>query len=177
MSFFGAALLGAQVRFHGPEESTARAVVAPAESVAAYGLPAGSQRVAYGAPPDEPSVAHFERDVWSENPSFPATVVPTDSPVLATEDGTYSHATLLDAAETVSERWELAPGDEVAVRAPLTDPRTLVAGVLAPLIAGGAILLPDDSAEGESRVGGFAVSDDDAPEESVLALADVPLSV
>jgi hypothetical protein len=56
----------------------------------------------------------------------------------------------------------------VAVRASLADPGTVVAGVVAPLIAGAAVLFPD-----EDSVGDFAVVDGDAPESAVRRPADV----
>jgi len=175
-AFLGAALLGARTRFGPPGEVDARIAVAPRETVEDYDLPPGGQRVAYGGPPDDPSVAHFERDVWSENPAFPETAVDPDSVALVAAgegdapDREYAHADLLSAARTVADDWGLGPGDEVAVRAPLAEPGTVVAGVVAPLVAGAAILLPDGDA-----VGDYAVVADgaDPPESRTVAASAV----
>jgi len=175
-AFLGAALLGARTRFGAPGDVGARIAVAPRGAVDEYALPPGGQRVAYGGPPDDPSVAHFERDVWSENPAFPETAVDPESVALvaASEgdapDREYSHADLLSAARTVADDWGLGPGDEVAVRAPLAAPGAIAAGVVAPLVAGAAILLPDDGA-----VGDYAVVADgaDSPESRAVAASAV----
>ncbi|WP_276281163.1 hypothetical protein [Halorussus caseinilyticus] len=189
LALFGAALLGAGTRFvprSDADAADARVVVAPGESVGDYDLSAGGQRVCYGGPPDDPSVHHFERDVWSENPSFPRTAIDPESVALvAVGDGDerdsvrgngdapgLSHADLLASARRVADNWGLEPDDEVAVRASLAAPGTVVAGVLAPLLAGAAVLLPDDEATGD-----FAVASDDAPEaeSAVVRPADVRL--
>jgi hypothetical protein len=85
----------------------------------------------------------------------------------ATATREFSHADLLTAARGVADRWDLAPGDEVAVRAPLAQPGSVVAGVLAPLLAGEAVLFPDGDATGD-----FAVGEGDAPEKGVLKPTD-----
>jgi hypothetical protein len=170
-SFLGAALLGARTRFGLPSAQdeddadtlAARIVAVPSEEVGDYEVAPGCQRVGYGGPPDDPAVAHFERDVWSENPAFPETPVESEAVALVAEDEAFSHADLLGAARAVADDWDLATGDEVAVRAPLARPGTVVAGVVAPLLAGGAVLFPDGDATGD-----FAVADGDAPEETVV---------
>ncbi|UPV73138.1 hypothetical protein M0R89_11325 [Halorussus limi] len=184
-SFLGAALLGARTRFGPPDarggeaaDFDARVVVAPRDEIAGYEVPPGCQRVGYGGPPDDPAIAHFERDVWSENPAFPETPVDPESVALVADEGRdgaddrpvreFSHADLLAAAREVADEWGLEPGDEVAVRAPLSNPGTVVAGVVAPLFAGAAVLFPDDDATGD-----FAVGSNDAPEEAVVRPADV----
>jgi hypothetical protein len=157
LALFGAALLGASVRVVEPPVTVdARAVVAPTPDLDAFDLPAGGQRVGYGAEPADPSAAYFERDAWSENPAFPATTVPADAPLLHAGDRTLSHAGVLDAAEQVADG--LSAADEVAVRARLAEPGAVVAGVVAPALAGATILLGD-------AVGSVAVTDGrDAPE-------------
>jgi hypothetical protein len=176
-AFFGAALLGAKTRFGLPDPADAqnldaRIAVAPADEIGDYEVPPGTQRVGYGGPPDDPAVAHFERDVWSENPSFPETPIDPETVALVAGEGEFSHADLLSAAREVADDWDLEPGDEVAVRAPLADPGTVVAGIVAPLLAGAAILLPD----GDS-IGDFAVvsesSEEDVPESEVVEASAV----
>jgi hypothetical protein len=183
-SLFGAALLGAKTRFGLPDpsavvEPNARVVVAPSDDIGDYEVPPGSQRVGYGGPPDDPAIAHFERDVWSENPSFPETPIDPEAGALVVAGADHRdggsrgvralyHPQLREAAQEVADDWGLEPGDEVAVRASLADPGTVVAGVVAPLIAGAAVLFPD-----EDSVGDFAVVDGDAPESAVRRPADV----
>ncbi|UPV99201.1 hypothetical protein M0R88_11765 [Halorussus gelatinilyticus] len=194
-SFLGAALLGATTRFGLPDAADAadldaRVVVARSDEIGDYEVPPGCQRVGYGGPPDDPAIAHFERDVWSENPAFPETPVESEAVALVARDerderdearnaGTdaadgrreFSHADLLVAARDMADDWNLATGDAVAVRAPLARPGTVVAGVVAPLLAGAAVLFPDDEATGD-----FAVAEGDAPEETVVRPADVRIN-
>ncbi|WP_128477687.1 acyl-CoA synthetase family protein [Halorussus pelagicus] len=186
-SLLGAALLGARTRFGLPETADAadsvvrsetdaldaRVVVAPHDEIGDYEVPPGSQRVGYGGPPDDPAIAHFERDVWSENPSFPETPIDPEAVALVARDERdgsgvdavreFSHADLLAGARTVADDWGLEQGDEVAVRAPLAVPGTVVAGVVAPLLAGATVLLPDAEATGD-----FAVARGEAPEREVV---------
>ncbi|WP_435152951.1 hypothetical protein [Haladaptatus sp. DFWS20] len=169
LGFLGATLLGSAVRFDPLREIDARALLAPTEAVSDYELPPGGQRVAYGTPPTDPNVSHFETDVWSENPTFPETPISPET-VALTGKTDVSHGELLAAGERVSERWELDPGDSVVVRAPLSDPRAVAAGIVAPLAAGAEIVL--DTA----KTGTFSVRDtDDSPEDSDIALDDVRL--
>jgi len=197
-AFLGAALLGARTRFGLPDPSDgdafdARIVVAPSNDIGDYDLPPGSQRVAYGGPPDDPAVAHFERDVWSENPAFPETPIDPETVALVAGGGSatsdqrdrlegenreFSHANLLSSAREVAAEWGLEPGDEVAVRSPLAEPGAVVAGVVAPLLAGATVLLPDADATGdftvvagteESATGtGRRATGTDAPEPEVV---------
>ncbi|MGB9987947.1 hypothetical protein [Salarchaeum japonicum] len=153
-AFLGATLLGARVRFGATGDVDARAYVAPTDSLDDVSLPAGGQYVGYGDRPDDPNRAHFERDVWSENPAFPPVSFTGDAVALATDDR-YTHAVLLDEAR----RFDYDSSDVVAVRASLATPGTVVAGVVAPLLAGATLLLPDSDATGT-----VAVTTGDAPE-------------
>ena len=163
LSFFGGALLGASVRIGSPESVDARLVVADTADLESVTVPPGTKRIAYHGPPDDPDVVHFERDIWSENPTMPPDGPDPDDPVLVTEGTTYTHATLLDAAEEVAADANLGADDVVAIRDSLADPGTVVAGVLAPLLAGGSILLP-----AEDLTGTVAVGTDDAPESRTI---------
>ncbi|MFH5798220.1 hypothetical protein [Haladaptatus sp. CMAA 1911] len=170
LGFFGAVLLGAGVRFDPPTEIDARVLLAPGESVEEYELPPGGQYVSYGDSVPDPTVSHFETDVWSENPVFPETTLPPETVALSRSDGReVSHAELLDAGNAAASEWGLEPGESVAVRAPFADPRTVAVGLVAPLLAGAEISLDAD------RTADFAVSDSAAPEPSVLALDEIPL--
>jgi non-ribosomal peptide synthetase component F len=173
LSVLAAGLLGAVVRLDPPREFEGRAVVAPADRVGAYELPAGGQRIGYGGPPEDPAVFHFEEEMWSENPTFPPSDAASDDPILATAEGSVTHREVLDAAEAVVEKLELRPGDVVALRAPLSVPGTVAAGVVAPLLSGSTVLLPDGD-DPESEVGSVAVATADAPEGVTVDPTELP---
>ena len=163
LSFLGAASLGAVTRFEPSTTTDARAVVVPTESVERFDLPAGGTRVAYGDPPEDPHTEHFERDVWSENPTLaPATIDPAD-PALAAAGGRYTHADLLAAAERAVEHADMKEGETVAVRAALSRPGAVAAGVVAPLLAGATIALLDSE-----TVADVAVASGDTPEARLV---------
>ncbi|WP_435077338.1 hypothetical protein [Halococcus sp. AFM35] len=169
LSFLGAASLGAIAHFESSTTTDARAVVAPTESIEAFDLPPGGTAIAYGDPPEDPHIEHFERDVWSENPTLaPAGIGPTDS-VLATADGRCTHAELLAAAERAIERTGMQEGETIAVRASLSRPGTVATGVVAPLLAGATIALPDSR-----TVADIAVASGDAPEACVVNPTAMP---
>ena len=168
-AFLGATLLGARVRFDPPTDPDCRAVVAPTADIGRFDLPPGGQRVGYGSEPADPTVSHFETEMWSENPAFPETdVVDGEDPALVAAGEEFSHRDLLDAAARVAEEHDFAAGMRVAVRAPLGRPGTVVAGLLAPLLADATILLP-----GEGTTGDVGVSSGDAPESVVVDPASV----
>jgi hypothetical protein len=174
LSFLGAALLGAVVQFDPPGAVDARAVVAPSDRVGAVDLPAGGQRIGYGGAPDDPGIAHFEEEMWSENPTFPPPSVAPDDPILAAGDRTASHAAVRSAAGTAAADLDLGPGEAVAVRAPLAIPGTVAAGVVAPLLSGATVLLPDPG-DRTRAAGTAAVATGDAPEPKSLDPRDLPV--
>jgi hypothetical protein len=143
LTCYGAALLGAVVRFDPPEGFECRAVVAPTGDLPA--AEPGVERVTYGEEHEDPSVAYFERDVWSENPTMPPDRVAPDDDLLAPGDRTFTHGEVLAAAGDVADRWSLGAGDAVAVDAPLSEPGTVAAGLVAPVLAGGTVVLGSDS--------------------------------
>ena len=154
LSVLGASLLGAPVRFGFPPEGDPRVVVGPAAGIEGLTVEPGTKRVVYGDEPSDPDVIHFERDIWSENPTMPPDTVSPDQPALVVADRTYTHETLLTAAERVVDDRDLTDGDAVAVRASLARPGTLVAGVLAPLRVGASVLLAETGPEPTLIVGG-----------------------
>jgi len=160
-TFFGAALLGATVEFGPDRVVEARVLAGPTVELGEYDLPPGGQRVGWGEPPADPSWTYFERDVWSENPTFPEPSVTAETELLAG----VTHGAAVEAARRVAEEYDAE--DRVAVRAPLAEPGTVVAGVLAPLLAGASIVLPPAGGAGT-----VAVATDDAPEDRVVAPAD-----
>jgi hypothetical protein len=166
-TFLGATLLGAVTRFAVTVD--AAAVVVPAAEESAVSPPPGTKLAVYGDAPASNETVHWEETVWSENPAFPPTPVDPSDPVLVAPDGsTRDHRRTLEAARSVVEEWELGRDDGVALRAPLSDPRTVAAGVVAPLSVGGHVVLPGDDATDA------AVAVGDGPEPS-LSLDSVPL--
>ncbi|WP_122090730.1 acyl-CoA synthetase family protein [Halalkalicoccus subterraneus] len=153
LSLFGAALLGARVRFDLSSELDARLLVAPGEKMEKYDLPAGASRIAYTGDASG-RIEAFGESVWSENPACPTpSEISPETPLLETESETYTHGELLASAEAVVDRFGIEPGTEVAIRAPLADPGTVIAGVFAPLLAGGVIVFPGPDDIGDIAVG------------------------
>ena len=182
LAFFGTALLEGTTRFDPPGDLADvpdfRTLVAPTDELERYELPRGAQRVAYGGRPDEPGTHHFDAGLWSENPSFPPVSFDPGAPLLADDEETITHGAAIEAARGVADGNDVEQGTKVVVRGPLSDPRTMVAGVIAPLLFGGTVVLVDQRsrAGGESR-GDIAVgAPDDAPESTVVALDDVQLA-
>lgn len=162
LTLAGTALLGATVRLDPTDASGAKALVAPTDRLDDYDPGPGTRLVGYGDDPSDPAVARFERDVWSENPTEPPDEVVPDDALLAAGGRTYAHREVLDAARTVADGWSLTDDDAVAVRSSLTHPGTVAAGVVAPLLVGGTVLVP-----GDGTTGAFAVADGDTSEPSV----------
>lgn len=146
-TFLGAALLGARTRFSvaGP----ARAVVAPAAMEAELSPPPGTRLAVFGDEPAAAGTAHWEGEVWSENPAFPPSRAGRDKPALCAADGdaTYSHGALVDAAGDVADELSLDGDATVTLRGTLADERALVGGLLVPLVAGGTAVLADEPGE------------------------------
>ncbi|WP_254863232.1 hypothetical protein [Halovivax gelatinilyticus] len=148
LSFLGTALLEGRTWFDPPESldggSSVRTLVAPADELDRYDLSAGAQRVAYGGEPPAPEVHHLDAGLWSENPSFPPVDIDPGAPLVGPtdrDDASVTHGEAMNSARTVVEEWGVEAGTHVGVDAPLSDPRTVVAGVLAPLVADGVIVL------------------------------------
>ena len=141
LAFLGASLLGAVTRFDPPTAFDARLLVAPSDELDGYDLPAGAQRIGYGTDPADPAHWYWEQEVWSENPTMPPEPCAPADPILDDGERTYSHADLLVGARWTRDRLSLTPEDRVVVRAPLSTPGTIAAGVLAPLLVGGSIRL------------------------------------
>jgi len=153
---------GAVVDPDPPGAVDAKVLIAPDAWMDEYERGPGTKAIAYGGPPEDPTVAHLEREAWSENPLEPPAEVEPGDPALAA-DRTYSHGDLLAASREVVEEYELTADDEFVLRAPLTDPGTIVAGVIAPMQVGATVLL------GPDPVGTVAIGDD-GPEERVVDL-------
>lgn len=173
LTFLGATLLGATTEFRVADGTDARAVLVHVDREVGLDLPPGSRLLAFGGEPDRPATTHWEAEVWSENPAFPPTEYDPAETVLASDRDGLTHRDLLEAASDVVDLLELDGESSVTLHASIADPRTIVAGVVAPLLVGGAIRLPSD---GEDGAGTVAVADGDAGTGNViLDLADVHL--
>ncbi|KTG11127.1 hypothetical protein AUR64_05300 [Haloprofundus marisrubri] len=173
LSFFGAALLGSPVRFEVRGDDDTRLVVATADREAEFDPAPGTKLVVYGDRPTRPETTHWESEVWSENPAIPPYEVNASDAALLTDDTTHTHEELLTLARGVVDDYGLTETSRVAVAGGLSHPGVVVAGVVAPLLAGGTVVLdtePDEAAD-------FAVvSGDDATiEESTVVEADTVL--
>jgi len=177
LTLFGAACLGARVTFDA--EAAARAVLVPADREGDVERRPGRTVVVYGDAPDDPGVTHWERTVWSENPVRPPGERDADEVVLEgekhrsagsrlaaddAESTVYTHREVLTAAARVVDAAGLDADTSVGLRAPLTDPRAVVAGVVAPLSVGGTVVLPEEASDADVLVGdgserGFDVAD------------------
>lgn len=146
---YGAGLLGATVAF-GPDGLTddARALVAPADRLDAYAAGPRTRRIAYGERHPDPAAAHFERDVWSENPTAPPDAVARDDGLLVAGGRTHSHGEVLSVARAVVEEYGLDGASEVVAAGDLARPGVFAAGFVAPLAAGGTVVVPDGGRSG-----------------------------
>ncbi|MCO8267108.1 long-chain fatty acid--CoA ligase [Haloferax sp. AB510] len=167
LTFLGAAQLGAVTAFDPAVEARATVVAVDREAEFAD-LPPGQKLAVFGGSPSSPAITHWEQEVWSENPAVHPVVVTPDDPALVADDREFTHSDLLDAAREVVADFDLDAGDTVAVRSSLSHPGTVVAGVLAPLLAGGTIRIPagDEAVEAALAVG------DEVPESVALAPDD-----
>ena len=152
LSLFGAALLGGRVRFEPPKSIDLRLLVAPADRIESYDLPPSAGRVSYAGESTDPTIDPFGAGVWSENPACPTpSELDPDDPVLSTDERAFTHATLLAAAESAIERWEITASDELTIRTPLSRPETVVVGILAPILVGATVVVPETSDDGTSE--------------------------
>ncbi|WP_440764878.1 hypothetical protein [Natronorubrum sp. DTA7] len=181
LAFFGTTLLEGTTRFEPPmdltDEENFRALVAPvvALEVGGYTLPRGAQRVGYGQQPDEPDIHHFDAGVWSENPAFPPLDIDPETTLLTDGERDVSHGDALEAASEIVESYGLEAGDRVVVRESLADPRAVIGGVLAPMLADGVIVLTGEEDETTAERGEYGLSSESVPEPTRIELRDVSL--
>jgi hypothetical protein len=181
LAFLGAAGLGASVRFDSAAGLNAgdRVVVVPTAEESTADPAPGTNLAVFGGPPTRPETTHWEQELWSENPGMvPSSVEPAD-PVVRETDGVISHQRLLALADAATRTAAIDANTRVVVRAPITDYRALAAGVVAPLVTGGTVVLDsppraesDPIADDRAR-GDVAVVADEAvtpPEPSRLVV-------
>jgi hypothetical protein len=165
---FAATMNGAVADFTPDAEVDGRALVAPAAWLDRYTLPPGTKALAYGGPSEDPTVAQFERELWSENPLQPPGELAPEDPAVADAEGTYTHADLLAASAQVVEEFGIDSETTVALRAPLTTVGAFVAGVVAPMRVGATVVFGTD-VSGDVAV----ATDDSGPEKRVIRPAAV----
>ncbi|WP_440771174.1 hypothetical protein [Natronorubrum sp. DTA28] len=181
LAFFGTTLLEGTTQFEPPTDladaDDFRALVAPVAALESgdYALPRGAQRVGYGQQPEEPDIHHFDAGVWSENPAFPPLDVDPETVLLTDGARDVSHEDALEAASEIGESYGLEAGDRVVVRESLADPRAVIAGVLAPMLADGVIVLTGDADETTAERGEYGLSSESVPEPTRIELGDVSL--
>ena len=134
----GATLLGAAVDLDLEPTVDAAALVAPDAWLGRDDTGPGPSRLAYGGPPAEADVVHFERQLWSENPVAPPETVTAERTALVGRED-YTHGDLLARAEALVESHGIQAGDRVAVDGRL-EAEVFAPGIVAPLLAGATIV-------------------------------------
>jgi hypothetical protein len=192
LAFLGAAQLGAATRFDPATGVDAgdRLLLVPAAEGVAYDPGPGTKLAVFGGvdgrspsanrtqSDDEAADAEtidWEESVWSENPAFPPTDINPGTPLLVDGDRTVSHGDALAAAAELADLRELDADSRVVLRESLAEPAAVVAGVFAPLLVGGCIVLADSAATAPEAVGDLAVASGDAPEPATVDPDEVAL--
>lgn len=134
-------------------------IVTPADKEDQYELAPGQNGIVYDGYPNSPGFVEWELDVWDGSArTGPRLETARGDAALRTKDRTYSHGELLDAADRVIEEYDVDEDTEVAIRAPMGNPGTIAAGVVAPLKVGGTVVFPATDDLGDIGVG-FGVAE------------------
>lgn len=153
LAVVGATLIRARANLTPETPVDARALVRPAGERwrNRYPTTARCSTLAYGGPPTQSAVIHFEAKLWSQNPTPPPEQVDSAMPALGADGNTYTHGQLLTATERVIDEYGLdasarvafpaSPSDPKSLRADFREPGAFVAGVLVPLYCGGTLVL------------------------------------
>jgi hypothetical protein len=174
--FYGAGQLGAVTRFADREEAVstgARVLLLPVADEKTVSPPPETKLATYGGAPARATTLHWEKELWSENPAVhPADVTPTD-PLLNTGAETLSHGDVLEASRAVCDEFALDESTRVAVRGSLSEPHVVAAGLVAPIVAGGTVVVPNESESADLAVVGSHRAE--APEPRLCRPGDVPV--
>jgi len=156
LTLYGAACVGGVVRFDAESDwaDPPRALVVPPDGLGADAIAPPTTPVVYGEPSADPTVASFGRDVWSQNPTVPPEDVDPADGLLETDRQVYTHREVLDAAAAVVDGHGVDADTAVAVDpdASLASPGIVVAGLVAPILAGGTVAI-GPAATGDLVVG------------------------
>ncbi|AUV83944.1 acetyl-CoA synthetase [Salinigranum rubrum] len=175
-AFYGAGQLGATTRFVDGEAAATgdpRVLLLPVADEETVSPGPSTKLATYGGAPAQATTLHWEKELWSENPAVHPTDVDPADPLLAGGEETYTHADLLDAARAVVDAFDLGEASRIAVRGPLVQPHVVAAGLVAPILAGGTVVVPDEGASADVAVVGD--DDENPPEPRACRAADVPL--
>lgn len=149
LGLYAAGLLGAPVVVEPPNLEDVACVLGPMASFETVDVPAGTEAVGYGGEDWDPRLTAFEETVPRENPGFPPTSIDPSAALIRSGGRTFSHEAVLETANRVRSEHALDPGDRVSVWAPLADPGTIVAGLVAPVLADATIILTGERTEGD----------------------------
>ena len=159
---------GATVRVSPPAKAPVDAVVGPSDVVSQYIAPSDALELVYDTASD--GQLDYKEAVTQTADTLRTTAVRPNTTALTDGEITATHADLAETVSSLSADDRFTTGAEVMIRAPLTDPRTIAAGVLTPLAAG-CTLRP---ASGDGIVGDLAVTLNRAPEDRLFLIVDVP---
>ncbi len=174
LAIVGGFLNGATVHVDPPNDVEATLLVAPGTQIHQYNLPPGAQCIAHTDSTNDPAIHSFAESVWSENPFFPHDRIFADTCALADTVYRFEHGEIVDRVVGVLESGAIEAGDEVVVRAPLSDIRTVIAGLVAPLYAGAAVrFLEEDPSEQHEGDVAIVLSRTSTPEPKHLSLDQV----
>ncbi|WP_418284438.1 hypothetical protein [Halorubrum sp. DTA46] len=178
LAFLGAAGLGAAVRFD-PDAGIAagdRVVLVDVADEERTDPAPGTNLAVFDGPPERAETTHWEQDLWSENPGMPPSSVESTDPLVRDADRDVSHADVLSAAASVIEAHDIDEETRVVLRGSFATVGAVTAGIVAPLAAGGTVVLTDPSGtDGDAR-GDLAVvaeGQETAPEARSVPVADV----
>lgn len=141
LGILASTLVGATARLGFDPAANPRALVLPWGWYETVAVDPSCSVLAYGGPPEEPSVAHFEAELWSQNPMEPPEPVEGETDAIAVGERTATHREVLADAERVVDAYDLSETSHVGLARPLDGYWALVAGVLAPLSVGATIQL------------------------------------
>lgn len=158
-AILGGLAIGATVALSPPQTPEAGALVVPARWTDRYDPDPGCSVLAYGEGSRPPAVGHFESQTWGENPTEPPEPVDASTLAVQTPSGPVSQGTLLERARAVVTDTRIGADDLVVVSAPVDSPGALVAGVLAPLLAGARIAPPGGDRSPALRIGEGSAGD------------------
>jgi hypothetical protein len=179
LGVLGGTLVGATVDCSPDEPVESRVLLLPAGWSERFETGPSCSVLAYGGPPEDPAVRHFEEELWSENPIEPPEAVDPDDPALADEEGHFTHADLVETAQKIVAEHGLDEESTVLFDASLSEPGALVAGILAPVVAGACVHLPvagSDVDAGE-EVDLLVTADETTADSGVVQVADLTRSM
>jgi hypothetical protein len=153
-AFLAVGLLGGRVTFELDRE--AGTVIGPTPEIEARDFGAATTRIGFGTAPADPSVAYLEREMWSETAHVPPISVDPGRQLFADPDA-WTQERAMATADNLADN--LDASSVVGIRRSLCPPGTVVAGILAPLLADATILLSPGG-----RVGTVGVGNEPVPE-------------